>query len=84
MEQRNTGNKVHVSLTSKRSVSMKPGEKQLTRSRGPSSRASALVNPSIAPLIEASGEQLSPGRRLSTPDQWIGTIKVIMTRAGQH
>ena len=54
-------------MWSKRSVSQKPGDRQLTRSRGPNSSASARVRPSSAPLTAASGEQFMPGRRLSRP-----------------
>lgn len=61
-----------MKLTSKRSVFMNPGLKQLTLSLGPSSSASDRVRPSTAPLMAASGEQLSPGRRLSTPGHHTG------------
>mmetsp|Transcript_23495 Transcript_23495/g.70422 ORF Transcript_23495/g.70422 Transcript_23495/m.70422 type:complete len:246 (-) Transcript_23495:2-739(-) len=55
------------SMWSKRSVSQKPGERQLTRSRGPRSSASDRVRPSNAPFTVASGAEFTPGRRLSTP-----------------
>ena len=50
-----------------RSVRARGRRAQLTRSRGPYSSASARVSPSRAPLTVASGTQLMPGRRLSTP-----------------
>ena len=69
-EQENRGRQIRPRCrfrTSNRSVSMKPGLKQFTLRLGPSSRASDLVSPSMAPFTAASGEQLRPGRLFSTP-----------------
>ena len=55
------------SIRSNLSVSQNPGERQLTRSRGPYSSARERVSTSRAPLTVANGTQLMPGRRLSTP-----------------